>query len=60
MLMLNAVWCIMNLSYHDKDGVLSHIKRLIDVGTLSQLQNMIDDPCLDVSFKTITRTYYIK
>jgi len=49
-----AVLCIMNLSYPDSPGVLSRIERLIDAGILSQLQNMTDDPCLDVKDRVKT------
>eukprot|EP01018_Ginkgo_biloba_P005357 Gb_11611 [translate_table: standard] len=49
-----AVWCIMNLSYPDSPGVVARTERLRDVGILSQLQRMIDDPCLDVKDRVKT------
>lgn len=49
-----AVWCIMNLSYPDSPGVLYRIDRLINAGFLLHLQNMTDDPCLDVKDRVKT------
>uniref|UniRef100_A0A1D1YR12 Armadillo repeat-containing protein 8 n=1 Tax=Anthurium amnicola TaxID=1678845 RepID=A0A1D1YR12_9ARAE len=43
-----AVWCIVNLSYPDYPSSCARVSRLCDSGILSQLKNMLNDPCLDV------------
>eukprot|EP01018_Ginkgo_biloba_P032742 Gb_32695 [translate_table: standard] len=49
-----AVWCIMNLSYPDSPGLAMRVARLSDAGILSQIEKMVDDPCLDVKDRVKT------
>lgn len=43
-----AVLCIINLTYPGENGTSSRVLRLREAGVESQLQRMVDDPCLDV------------
>eukprot|EP00252_Welwitschia_mirabilis_P026751 TRINITY_DN8893_c0_g1_i1.p1 TRINITY_DN8893_c0_g1~~TRINITY_DN8893_c0_g1_i1.p1 ORF type:complete len:653 (+),score=118.01 TRINITY_DN8893_c0_g1_i1:341-2299(+) len=43
-----AVWCLTNICYPDSPGVDQRMERLKDTGIPQQLQQMIDDPCVDV------------
>lgn len=51
-----AVLCIINLTYPGENGTSSRVLRLREAGVESQLQRMVDDPCLDV--KVIIYYYF--
>lgn len=52
-----AVLCIINLTYPGENGTSSRVLRLREAGVESQLQRMVDDPCLDVK---VTIYYFFK
>ncbi|RWR77756.1 armadillo repeat-containing protein 8-like protein isoform X1 [Cinnamomum micranthum f. kanehirae] len=49
-----AVWCIINLTYPESPNVLDRVARLRQAGIISQIKNMINDPCLDVKYRVRT------
>ncbi|XP_057953452.1 uncharacterized protein LOC131147850 isoform X4 [Malania oleifera] len=48
-----AIWAIVNLIFPCSPGAFSRLVKLRDAGIVSQIKNMIEDPCLDV--KVINR-----
>nr|CAD1837659.1 unnamed protein product [Ananas comosus var. bracteatus] len=46
-----SLWCILNLVYPGCESSSSRIARLKDVGIISQLNTMVNDPCLDCKLR---------
>ncbi|VAH91469.1 unnamed protein product [Triticum turgidum subsp. durum] len=42
-----TLWCILNLIYPNSDSSSTRVARLQNAGVISQVKNMINDPCLD-------------
>lgn len=55
-----AVLCIINLTYPGENGTSSRVLRLREAGVESQLQRMVDDPCLDVKDRVMTALEHFK
>lgn len=53
-----AVWTIVNLTIATGVGALARVVKLRNAGIVSQLKNMVNDPCLDV--KVFFSTLFIK
>ncbi|XP_051143565.1 uncharacterized protein LOC127259988 [Andrographis paniculata] len=49
-----AVWAIVNLTFPSSSGAFSRSAELRNAGIVSQLKNMVNDPCLDVKLRTRT------
>lgn len=43
-----AVWALVNLTFPSGPGAFHRVVKLRNSGVLSQLKNMVNDPCLDV------------
>lgn len=43
-----AVWTIVNLTFPSSPGACGRVTKLWNAGVVSQLKNMVNDPCLDV------------
>lgn len=43
-----AIWCIINLTYPESPYAPDRVARLRNAGIISQIKNMVNDPCLDV------------
>lgn len=46
-----TLWCILNLIYPDSDSSSTRVARLQNAGVISQVKNMINDPCLDCKLR---------
>ncbi|VAI04884.1 unnamed protein product [Triticum turgidum subsp. durum] len=42
-----TLWCILNLIYPNSDSSSTRVAQLQNAGVISQVKNMINDPCLD-------------
>uniref|UniRef100_A0A453HX81 Uncharacterized protein n=1 Tax=Aegilops tauschii subsp. strangulata TaxID=200361 RepID=A0A453HX81_AEGTS len=42
-----TLWCILNLIYPNSESSSTRVARLQNAGVISQVKNMINDPCLD-------------
>ncbi|XP_044482366.1 armadillo repeat-containing protein 8 isoform X2 [Mangifera indica] len=49
-----AVWAIVNLTYSSSPGAFSRLVKLHNAGIVSQMKNMVNDPCLDVKLQVRT------
>lgn len=49
-----AVWTIVNLTIATGAGALARVVKLRNAGIVSQLKNMVNDPCLDVKLRVRT------
>ncbi|KAL6502996.1 hypothetical protein OROHE_024164 [Orobanche hederae] len=49
-----TVWNIVNLTFPSSPGVCGRITELCNAGIVSQLKNMVNDPCLDVKLQART------
>lgn len=49
-----AVWTIVNLTIPTGAGALARLVKLRNAGIVSQLKNMVNDPCLDVKLRVRT------
>ncbi|KAL8483542.1 hypothetical protein ACS0TY_026286 [Phlomoides rotata] len=49
-----AVWSIVNLTFPSSPGACGRVTKLWNAGVVSQLKNMVNDPCLDVKLQTRT------
>lgn len=49
-----AVWTIVNLTIATGAGALARVVKLRNAGIVSQLKNMVNDPCLDVKVSFFT------
>ncbi|KVI09390.1 armadillo repeat-containing protein 8 isoform X1 [Cynara cardunculus var. scolymus] len=49
-----AVWTIVNLTIPTGAGALARVVKLRNAGIVSQLKNMVNDPCLDVKLRVRT------
>ncbi|PWA75371.1 Armadillo [Artemisia annua] len=49
-----AVWTIVNLTIPTGAGALARVVKLRNAGIVSQLKNMVNDPCLDVKLRVKT------
>lgn len=47
-LRIASVWCVANLTYPDGSDASSRIDRLRIAGVITQINQMVNDPCLDV------------
>lgn len=52
-----SLWCILNLVYPGCESSSSRIARLKDIGIISQLNTMVNDPCLDCKVLFICITF---
>lgn len=43
-----AVWAIVNLTFPSSSGACGRITELCNAGIVTQLKNLVNDPCLDV------------
>ncbi|VAH91476.1 unnamed protein product [Triticum turgidum subsp. durum] len=46
-----TLWCILNLIYPNSDSSSTRVARLQNAGVISQVKNMINDPCLDCKLR---------
>jgi len=44
----SALWVIVNLTFPASPGVFGRIVKLRNVGIVSQIKKMVNDPCMDV------------
>ncbi|KAA8528086.1 hypothetical protein F0562_035045 [Nyssa sinensis] len=49
-----AVWAVVNLTFPSSPGAFGRVVKLRNAGIVSQLKNMINDPCLDVKLRVRT------
>lgn len=49
-----AVWTVVNLTIPTGAGALARVVKLRNAGVVSQLKNMVNDPCLDVKLRVRT------
>ncbi|KAI3461100.1 hypothetical protein Pfo_017763 [Paulownia fortunei] len=49
-----AVWAIVNLTLPSSPGACGRVTELWNAGIVSQLKNMVNDPCLDVKLQSRT------
>ncbi|KAL1542721.1 armadillo repeat-containing protein 8-like [Salvia divinorum] len=49
-----AVWAIVNLTLPSSPGACGRVTEFWNAGIVSQLKNMVNDPCLDVKLQTRT------
>ncbi|KAL6563763.1 hypothetical protein OROGR_002722 [Orobanche gracilis] len=49
-----TVWSIVNLTFPSSPGVCGRVTVLCNAGIVSQLKNMVNDPCLDVKLRSRT------
>ena len=47
-----AVWAIVNLTLPSSPGACGRVTEFWNAGIVSQLKNMVNDPCLDVKVTT--------
>lgn len=52
-LRIAAVWAIINLTLPSSPRALDHVTKLRNAGIVSQIKNMVNDPCLDVKVISI-------
>ncbi|KAL3529880.1 hypothetical protein ACH5RR_009202 [Cinchona calisaya] len=50
----SAAWTLVNLTLPSSSGAFSRVSKLRKVGIVSQLKNIINDPCLDVKLRART------
>lgn len=43
-----AVWTVVNLTFPSSPGAYGRLVKLRNAGVVSQIKNMVNDPCLDV------------
>lgn len=48
-----AVWALVNLTFPSSSGAFGRVMKLRNAGVVSQLKNMVNDPCLDVKVNAI-------
>lgn len=53
-LRIAAVWAIINLTLPSSPRALDHVTKLRNAGIVSQIKNMVNDPCLDVKLRVRT------
>ncbi|XP_037430189.1 armadillo repeat-containing protein 8-like [Triticum dicoccoides] len=46
-----TLWCILNLIYPNSDSSSTRVAQLQNAGVISQVKNMINDPCLDCKLR---------
>uniref|UniRef100_A0A453HWW7 Uncharacterized protein n=3 Tax=Aegilops tauschii subsp. strangulata TaxID=200361 RepID=A0A453HWW7_AEGTS len=46
-----TLWCILNLIYPNSESSSTRVARLQNAGVISQVKNMINDPCLDCKLR---------
>lgn len=46
-----TLWCILNLIYPNSDSSSTRVARFQNAGVISQVKNMINDPCLDCKLR---------
>ncbi|KAM3292309.1 hypothetical protein ACQJBY_036271 [Aegilops geniculata] len=46
-----TLWCILNLIYPNSETSSTRVARLQNAGVISQVKNMINDPCLDCKLR---------
>ncbi|KAL7202483.1 hypothetical protein ACSBR1_034037 [Camellia fascicularis] len=51
-LRMAAVWVVVNLTFPSSPGAYDRVVKLRNGGVISQLKNMVNDPCLDVKVVT--------
>ncbi|TMW92868.1 hypothetical protein EJD97_012466 [Solanum chilense] len=49
-----AVWALVNLTFPSSSGAFGRVMKLRNAGIVSQLKNMVNDPCLDVKLRART------
>ncbi|KAA8549752.1 hypothetical protein F0562_001230 [Nyssa sinensis] len=49
-----AVWVVINLTLPSSPGAFGRVVKLRSAGIVSQLKNMVNDPCLDVKLRVRT------
>ncbi|MCD7446350.1 hypothetical protein HAX54_005957 [Datura stramonium] len=49
-----AVWALVNLTFPSSCGAVGRVMKLRNAGIVSQLKNMVNDPCLDVKLRART------
>ncbi|XP_059315265.1 uncharacterized protein LOC132065757 isoform X1 [Lycium ferocissimum] len=49
-----AVWALVNLTFPSSSGAFGRVMKLRNAGIVSQLKNMVNDPCLDVKLRVRT------
>ncbi|KAF3666337.1 putative armadillo repeat-containing protein 8-like isoform X2 [Capsicum annuum] len=49
-----AVWALVNLTFPSSSGAFGRVMKLRNAGVVSQLKNMVNDPCLDVKLRART------
>lgn len=49
-----VVWTIINLTFPSIPGAFGRLQKLRNAGIVSQLKNMVDDPCLEVKLRVKT------
>ncbi|KAJ8543802.1 hypothetical protein K7X08_025420 [Anisodus acutangulus] len=49
-----AVWAVVNLTFPSSSGAFGRVMKLRNAGIVSQLKNMVNDPCLDVKLRART------
>ncbi|KAL5125986.1 Armadillo repeat-containing protein 8 [Glycine soja] len=47
----SAVWVIVNLTFPASPGVFGRVVKLRNVGIVSQIKKMVNDPCMDVKLR---------
>ncbi|KAK6776377.1 hypothetical protein RDI58_027378 [Solanum bulbocastanum] len=47
-----AVWALVNLTFPSSSGAFGRVMKLRNAGIVSQLKNMVNDPCLDLRVRT--------
>lgn len=48
-----AIWTIINLTCSSSPGAVGRLVRFRDAGIVSQIKNMVNDPCLDAKVTNI-------
>lgn len=43
-----AVWTVVNLTFPSSPGAFDRLVKIRNAGIVSQIKNMVNDPCLDV------------
>ncbi|KAF3452534.1 hypothetical protein FNV43_RR02967 [Rhamnella rubrinervis] len=49
-----AVWTVVNLTFPSSPGAFDRLVKLRNAGIVSQIKNMVNDPCLDVKLRVRT------
>ncbi|KAL7174144.1 hypothetical protein ACSBR2_033406 [Camellia fascicularis] len=59
-LRMAAVWVVVNLTFPSSPGAYDRVVKLRNGGVISQLKNMVNDPCLDVKLDMIVFSHSLK